>query len=128
MYSAQGIRPDPEITKDIELISPPKTLTNVRICIGITNYISSVVPLISNLLAPLRELTHKNVDFSWSKSHQKAFEKIKKEICHDMTLTYFDTSLPTNIQVDASGTGRCAVLMQNSRPVHFSSRTLTEAE
>ena len=45
-----------------------------------------------------------------------------------MTLRYFDTSLPTTIQVESSGTGIGAILLQNSRPVHFASRTLTEAE
>ena len=45
-----------------------------------------------------------------------------------MTLEYFDTSLPNTIQVDASGTGIDAILLQNSRPVHFASRTLTEPD
>ena len=45
-----------------------------------------------------------------------------------MKLEYFDTSLPTTIRVDDSGTGLGAVLLQNnSIPVHFSSGTLTEA-
>ena len=43
-----------------------------------------------------------------------------------MALAYFDTSLPTTIQVDAYGTGIGAVLLQNSRSVHFASRTLTQ--
>ena len=113
IYSAQGIKSDPERTKEIELIPPPKTVTAVRSFLGIANYMSPFVPLISNLLAPLRELTHKNVEFYWSNSHQETFDKIKQEICRKMTLAYFDTSLPTTIQVDASGTGIGAVLMQN---------------
>ena len=128
IYSAQGIKSDPERTKDIELIPPPKTVTAVRSFLGIANYMSPFVPLISNLLAPLRELTHKNVELYWSNSHQETFDKIKQEICRKMTLAYFDTSLPTTIQVDASGTGIGAVLMQNSKPIYFASRTLTETE
>ena len=82
----------------------------------------------TGLLAPMREIIHKNTIFEWTNSHQECFKKIKEELCKDSTLVYFDTRLPSTVQVDASGIGLGAVLLQNNRPVCYASRTLTETE
>ena len=76
IYSEEGTRPDPKRTDAISRIPPPTDVTSVRSFLGIANYMSPFVPNITELLAPLRELTHKNITFQWSPSHQAAFEGI----------------------------------------------------
>ena len=82
----------------------------------------------SELLTPLRELTHKDIHFDWTSSHEQRFIQIKNTLCRTTSLAYYDPTLPTVIQVDASGNGLGAVLLQNERPICFASRTLTPAE
>ena len=128
IYSEEGTRPDPKRTDAISRIPPPTDVTSVRSFLGIANYMSPFVPNITELLAPLRELTHKNITFQWSQSHQAAFEGIKEKLCYDSSLAYFNAHEPPTIQVDASGVGLGAVLVQNNRPVAFASRSLTDVE
>ena len=65
---------------------------------------------------------------AWTPSHQLNFDKVKEEICKPSTLAYYDTRLKSTIQVDASGHGLGAVLLQDNRPIHFASRSLSDAE
>ena len=128
IYSEKGIRPDPERTSAIRNIPTPTSLTSTRSFLGVANYMAPFVPHISDLLSPIRELTKKDVVFCWTPSHQQIFETIKEKISKNTTLKYFDTSLHTTIQVDASGIGLGAVLLQNNTPICFASRTLTDTE
>ena len=65
----------------------------------------------TNFIAPLQMLTHKYPIFEWIPSHKMAFDRIKSEICKDITLAYFNTNQYTTIQVDASGIGLGTVLL-----------------
>ena len=127
IYSSSGIKHDPQRCTAIANIHTPTNVSAVRIS-GIATYMSPFTANMTGLLAPLRELIHKNTIFEWTNSHQECFKKIKEELCKDSTLVYFDTRLPSTVQVDASGIGLGAVLLQNNRPVCYASRTLTETE
>ena len=43
-------------------------------------------------------------------------------------LAYFDNDKPTVLNVDASGTGLDAVILQDGKPIAFSSKTLSSCE
>ena len=49
-------------------------------------------------------------------------------VCEDTTLRYFDPKKPVVIQVDASGKGLGAALIQDEGPVAFASKALTPTE
>ena len=49
-------------------------------------------------------------------------------VCEDTTLRYFNTKKPVTIQVDASGKGLGAALIQDDGPVTFASKALTPTE
>ena len=89
---------------------------------------SPFVPNLSTHTAPLRDLIKKDTDFTWTPSHEKKFNDIKDLICRDSKLTYFDPAKDIVIQVDASGRGLGAVLMQSGKPVAYASKSLTECE
>ena len=64
----------------------------------------------------------------WEKPQQEAFDKLKSVITSAPVLAYFDNSKETVLSVDASSTGLGAVIMQEGKPVAFSSKTLTPPE
>ena len=66
--------------------------------------------------------------FAWNSSNDNAFESTKKLIRCEVTLAYFKPGADTVIQVDASGRGLCAVLMQAGKPIAFVSNSLSDCE
>ena len=60
--------------------------------------------------------------------YQVAFDKLKSLVCEYTTLRYFNTKKPVTIQVDASGKGLGAALIQDDGPVAFASKALTLTE
>ena len=56
------------------------------------------------------------------------FSRTKEEISKNVTLPYFNPSSETTLQTDASKKGLGAVILQDSRPVMFTSRALTGSE
>ena len=128
LYNKHGIRADPDRTRAIEQMQTTTTIAELRSFIGIASYMSPFINNMSELLTPLRELTHKDIHFDWTSSNEQRFIQIKNTLCRTTSLAYYDPTLPTVIQVDASGNGLGAVLLQNERPICFASRTLTPAE
>ena len=76
----------------------------------------------------LRDLLKKDVDYQWSQMHQQVFDKVTSSICAETTLAYFDCDKDSTIQVDASGRGLGAVLLQEGRPIAYISKSLTDTE
>ena len=85
-------------------------------------------PNMSQHTAILRELLKNDGDFQWTPSHETAFKNIKRLICKEITLSYFDPRVDTHVQVDASSHGLGAVLLQNGRPIAFASKSLSDCE
>ena len=93
-----------------------------------TTYLSPFIPSLSTLTAPLRGLLKKGTEFTWNNSYQDAFDTVKKMVCMDTTLWYFDANKAVIIQVDASQKGLGAALLQDGHPVTFTCKALTPTE
>ena len=124
-------------------------LTNIKELqsfLGSVNYLSKFIPYLSRQRKPLQDLlkqSHVDAEFLWLDTHTEAFNKLKTAICKDVTLKYFDSSLPINIECDASKKGIDVVMLQpdsaientsksdvsnNLHPVFYASKTLTDTE
>jgi hypothetical protein len=134
VFSAGGISPDPTKIHAITEMKAPKTSSEVRSLLGMTNYCGSrFVHDYATLTHDLRELTKKDAEFNWTEKHEAALKELKKALVQSPALQYFDPSLKTEIHVDASPVGLCAILMQmNSsgerHTVQYASRALTPVE
>ena len=64
----------------------------------------------------------------WEKPQKEAFDNLKSVITSAAVLAYFKNSKETVLSVDASSTGLGAVILQEGKPVSFSSKTLTSSE
>ena len=60
--------------------------------------------------------------------HQRSVPSRRSLVCEDTTLRYFNTKKPVTIQVNASGKGLEATLIQDDGPVTFASKVLTPME
>ena len=82
----------------------------------------------SELAEPIRELCKDKVPFNWGPEHQAAFKQIKCEIVRAPILAYYNLKKETVLQRDASVKGLGACLLQDQKPVYFTSKALTETK
>ena len=99
-----------------------------RSFIGMINYYQDMWPKRSHLLAPLTNLTSKNVKFKWTDEHQKAFDEIKTVIAQETLLTYPDFSKPFHLHTDSSKVQLGSNITQDEKPIAFYSRKVSPAQ
>lgn len=76
-----------------------------------TNFCGSrFVPNYATLTDQLCVLTQKNGQWKWSKEHDEVLTKLKQALSGATTPAYFDLKKKTELYVDASPVGLCAVL------------------
>ncbi|XP_014671070.1 PREDICTED: uncharacterized protein K02A2.6-like isoform X3 [Priapulus caudatus] len=128
IYGKEGVRPDPKKVEDIHSLPPPSCVRDLQRFLGMIQYMSPFIPNLATHTDALRSLTKKDNEWQWTASHQQSFDVVKSLITSMCTLTYFDPTKQSTVQVDASSRGLGAVLLQDDRPVAFASKALTETE
>ena len=111
LYNKDGIRTDPDRTRAIGQMQTPTTIAELRSFISIASYMSPFINNMSELLTPLRELTHKDIHFDWTSSHEQRFIQIKK---HAMP-----NHFPSVLRPDTTNrnTSRCIGKRTRSGPI-----------
>ena len=123
-----GIKVDPKKIDAIIQMDPPQNVANLQSFNGMVNYLKKFSQVLSRISEPLRRLCKSGVEWAWESEQQNAFEAIKQVITTLPVLTYFDKTKKHMVQCDASKKGLGAVLLQESKPVMYVSRALTETE
>ena len=125
-----GIRVNPKKIETVANWPIPADVTQLRQFLGLTNYFRKFIRGYSTLTAPLHNLTHKGTDFrtSWSDSHTALFNQLKETLTTSPVLALPDFDKPFVLISDASVVGTGAVLLQDDRPIAYTSRKLTPAE
>ena len=111
--------------KWMELLQDMETM---RSFLGLVNYLNRFSPHLAELSEPLRQICRQDVEFEPTGPVCVAFSRTKEEISKNVTLPNFNPNRSTTLQNDASKKGLGAVLLQNSKPVMFASRTLARSE
>eukprot|EP00775_Hariotina_reticulata_P000440 gene440-700_t len=125
-----GIRVDPRKVKIVQDWPAPKTQSELRGFLGLTNYFRRFIHAYSSITRPLHALTgsvkwHPSL---WSAACQSAFDLLKEKLTHAPVLAMPDFEKPFEIVADASNTAVGATLLQDGKPIAFESRKLTPAE
>ena len=128
IISVQGQRPDPKKVNAITEMPDPTDKEWVRRLIGMVNYLTPFIPNEAEVIAPLRALLRNDMTFHWEHEQLAAVDTIRTILTSDPVPQIFYPKKPTTIQADASSTGLGACLMQDSRPVAYASRSLTDTE
>ena len=119
---------DPNKIEAIIQMQPPQSVATLQSFNGIVNYLKRFSPVLSELSELLRRLCKNGVKWAWESKQQSAFESIKRAITSLPVSAYFDKTKKHTIQCDASKKELGAVLLQESKPVIYVSRALTETE
>ena len=122
-----GIKVDPKKIEAIIHMDPPQNVASLQSFNGMVNYLKKFSPVLSDLSEPVRRLCKSGVKWAWESEQQNAFEAIK-QVTELPVLAYFDKIKKHTIQCNASKKGLGAVLLQESKPVVYVSRVLTETE
>ncbi|RXN31864.1 pol gene product [Labeo rohita] len=110
IFSANGISADPKKAAAILQASEPKDLREIRSLLGMVNYCARFIQDFSTISAPLRDLTKKGTSWQWGDTHKQALQPLKDALASATTTSYFDPTKDTELVVDASPVGLCAIL------------------
>ena len=139
VLTPEGLKPSTDIVTAILDMPRPPDKAATRRFLGTITYLAKFCPNLSEVVRPLRDLTHIKQEFLWSEQHSNAFSKAKELVSKTPCLRYFDISSPVVLQVDASEYDLGAALLQpvtdpnassdiQWQPVAFSSSSLTPTE
>lgn len=130
--SSDGIKPKQDKVQAIKQFRPPQTAEETRSFLGLVNYVGKFIPNLATITEPLRRLTRKEVQFSWGKEQEQAFQSLKEQMTKETSLGYYNVNDRTQIVADASPVGLGAVLLQfkgsDPRVISYASRSLTKTE
>ncbi|XP_046544508.1 uncharacterized protein K02A2.6-like [Haliotis rubra] len=129
-FTSQGLMPDPVKVTAIVNMDPPANKEELLTILGMANYLAKFVPNLSDITAPLRMLTRQDAAWHWDATQDQAFSHLKTMLSCEPgpVLQYFNPEKEVTLQVDASKYGLGSVMLQEDRPVAYSSRTLTVTE
>ncbi|GFS01637.1 Pol polyprotein [Elysia marginata] len=96
-----GIYLEPQKIKCISETTAPSTIVAVRSFLGMTQYVLRFIRGYATITEPLRMLTKKTQPWTWGKPQQDAFDQLKSPLTNAGVMSYFDSSKPTKIIVDA---------------------------
>ena len=78
----EGVSPAPSMVEAILKMPKPADPHAVQRYLGMLNFLARLCPKVSEVVKPLKELTHKDVTFHWWDSNEKAFGESKELIAH----------------------------------------------
>ncbi|OXA42471.1 Transposon Ty3-G Gag-Pol polyprotein [Folsomia candida] len=133
IISPDGVSTDPRKTSSILEFPIPHNPKEVKRFLGLCGWYRHFIKHFSSKSEPLNALLRGTQLFIWGEAQQKAFDLLKQELIHTVTLALPDFHKPFVLRTDASGVGLGAVLSNRDldgtdRPIAFASRSLSHAE
>jgi hypothetical protein len=120
-----SVRVDPKKIESMQDWPQPKTLKSLRGFLGLTGYYRKFVKNYGKIAAPITTLL-KNNSFTWTPITSQHFQTLKMAMCTTPFLALPDFTKTFVPECDPSGKGIGAVLMQEGRPLSFTSKQLYE--
>nr|GEV79828.1 DNA-directed DNA polymerase [Tanacetum cinerariifolium] len=116
----------------IAKLSHSTTVIGVRSFLGHAGFYRRFIQDFSKIARPMTHLLEKETPFVFSKDCIDAFEALKKKLTEAPILVVPDWNLPFELMCDASNFAIGAVLgqqkMKHFQPIHYASKTMTEAQ
>ncbi|GJT30635.1 reverse transcriptase domain-containing protein [Tanacetum coccineum] len=130
--SKKGIEVDKAKIDVISKLPHPTTVKGIRSFLGHAGFYRRFIKDFSKISRPMTHLLEKNTHFIFSEDCILAFQTLKKKLTEAPILIAPNWDQPFEIMCDASDYAIGAVLGQriekHFRPIHYASKTMTEAE
>ncbi|GJS78524.1 reverse transcriptase domain-containing protein [Tanacetum coccineum] len=128
----KGIEVDKAKIDVIAKLRHPTTVKGIRSFLGHAGFYRRLIKDFSKISRPMTHLLEKNTPFIFSKECIQAFQTLKKKLTEAPILIAPNWHQPFELMCDASDYAIGAVLGQriekHFRPIHYASKTMTEAE
>ncbi|GJS52778.1 reverse transcriptase domain-containing protein [Tanacetum coccineum] len=129
--SKNGIEVDKAKVDVIAKLPHPTTVKGIRSFLGHAGFYRRFIKDFLKIAWPMTRLLEKDTSFFFSKECIEAFQTLKKKLTEAPILITPDWDLPFELMCDASDYAIGAVLGQRKekhfRPIHYASKTMTEA-
>nr|GEV31797.1 hypothetical protein [Tanacetum cinerariifolium] len=129
--SKQGIEIDKAKVDVITKLPYPTTVKGIRSFLGHAGFYRRFIRL-SKIARPMTRLLEKDTPFIFSQEYVEAFKTLKRKLIEAPILIASDWDMPFELMCDVSDYAIGAVLGQRQdkhfRPIHYASKTMTEAE
>ncbi|GJV74206.1 reverse transcriptase domain-containing protein [Tanacetum coccineum] len=130
--SKSGIEVDHAKVDVIAKLPHPTTVKGIRSFLGHAGFYRRFIQDFSKIARPMTHLLEKETPFVFFKDCIDAFETLKKKLTEAPILVISDWDLPFELMCDASDFAIGAVLgqrkMKHFQPIHYTSKTMTEAQ
>ncbi|GJY87778.1 putative reverse transcriptase domain-containing protein [Tanacetum coccineum] len=115
VVNSNGIHVDPRKIKSVKNWKAPKTLLEIRSCLGLAGYYRRFIANFSKIAKPLTSLTQKNQTYEWGMEQEEAFQSLKDNLCNEPILLMLNGSKDFVVYCDVSNQGLGCVLMQRGK-------------
>ena len=129
VFSAKGYSPDPGKIQGISDMPAPQMKQELQSFLGAMDYLQMFVPHLSHHMELLWVLLKKNT-FAWDQNANDSFQRIKGLLENSLLepLQYYDRNKPMILQCDTSLKGLGACILQDGKPIAFTSKSLTDTK
>jgi hypothetical protein len=110
--SKDGVSPEQSKVTAIRHFPRPKTVRDVRACLGLSGYYRSFNKDYAAISRPLTQLTKKDAKLEWAEAQQLSFHTLKTALTSDSVLAHPRFHLPFILSCDASNYAISAILNQ----------------
>ncbi|CAL8136007.1 unnamed protein product [Orchesella dallaii] len=132
IVSDEGIKANPEKVRAITDMEVPSSRKDVLKLSGLCSYLSSFIPNLAEVFAPISKLLRKDTPFHWGSEQDRALKIVKKILTEDILLKGIDYEFPLYLRTDASDKGMGAILAQeiegSERVVAYASKKFKDSE
>ncbi|CAL9030023.1 unnamed protein product [Prunus brigantina] len=129
----RGIDVDPEKTRAINSLAPPRSPKELKSFMGRLSYIRRFIPGLAATMSTFTSLLKKGKSYQWSEKCQEAYKRVQQIITKLPTMRAPIPGLPLKLYLAATSTAVGALLAQDDHsgeesPIYYVSRQLRGAE
>ncbi|VVA32622.1 PREDICTED: Retrovirus-related Pol poly from transposon, partial [Prunus dulcis] len=129
----RGIDVDPEKTRAINSLVPPRNSKELKSFMGRLSYIRRFIPGLAATMSVFTPLLKKGKPYEWSRKCQEAYEQVQQIITRLPTMRAPIPGIPLKLYLAATNTAVGALLAQDDHsgeesPIYYVSRQLRGAE
>ncbi|CAL2247100.1 unnamed protein product [Prunus armeniaca] len=128
-----GIDMDPEKTRAINSLAPPRNPKELKSFMGRLSYIRRFIPSLAATMSVFTPLLKKGKPYEWSKECQEAYQQVQQLITKLPTMRALIRGLPLKLYLATTNATVGALLTQDDHdgeesPIYYVSRQLRGAE